>query len=1049
MNKYSIRKLKAGAAAVMIGSFLFFGVSELSEAAEVETAEDEVVDEEAAVSEEAAETLDETEVETEPDEEPPAETSETMTEEAVEPAEETPIEDDSTIEIEEAELANDKINAKQTIDQLVNLTNDVKSSYKIQIEMAADSATVYSIAASAQNENMQAAQGEAEEAAQTEAEKTAEETVEEVPEEAPQAEAEEPTQEECEEIIQEKPEETDSKAEKKEEETVEEEPEEVPQAEAEEPAQEKSKEVNQEKAEVTDSKSETAVQGEPEKQSVANSKAVSKIVSEPAKFEAKIAASFDESSNLKELEDSVSKTLEEEFEIDNPSELLKDLNVQLDEITAEELTYLLLKTASESNNMYEVKAKEEDILTSEETMYVNKKQLRTLSALYDIPMTTLMATSIETDSGYTFPADSKYAYLLRDLKYDASVVDEDTGLRYAGLNQVTNVHSDSNQIDLQLTKWLALAGDFRNGGRVNLSFSQPDFYNNIESITLSGVTMTANPEQSNWSTAVSPSSVKSGSIGSVTNHPVIITLRDGQTMQSLGFDDDHPVYVLHTWTTNTGEVAQESIDNSFIRTTVKTDSENSIKTNFTAGKVRNTMTYNEADNAIRSVHTFKPDENFLQTNYDWVVYIKEQIPQGLLPYIDTNNIQLFVSDNDGNKISENRVVNVSIDENGLVDTSRVPSLSLINNADNIAHFDAVRGNLDRNVFFGTLGQSRSFTLSYGLKDGVTLEKIAADLNEKTDDARLDFYSWMEEDYLDSGRVLSSRTDNGAATRPLEGSFATSYLDFYDYDNDGIPDITEDNPTEEDIITQDVTVEFINGPSQTVHLTPVNTEGERGTTIIVPAGEAITNVKVEQIGTDKNLIDYTFEASLNGPENLSAAADVSRLPKMDDYVRSYNFNTDTVTFTYDPIPELVNGDKSTADKINYNAEATLAARETDYSGNHLVSTPGNFMIQHFTNPEGSRLSYRIPIAVKNDIKSFVATFTPDLGPEGVNDADWSLSDIKWALRTSSDNPNGRYHMGDFGASMGYATSVLPEGYNVSIVDNQLIITADKMEENTGF
>ncbi|MEY8559735.1 putative Ig domain-containing protein [Jeotgalicoccus halotolerans] len=390
VNKYSIRKLKAGAAAVMIGSFLFFGVSELSEAAEVETAEDEVVDEEAAVSEESAETPDETEVETEPAEEPPAETSETVTEEAVEPAEETPIEDDSTIEIEEAELANDKINAKQTIDQLVNLTNDVKSSYKIQIEMAADSATVYSIAASAQNENMQAAQVEAEERAQAEAEEKAEETVEEEsevaiqaeveepaqeeseevtqekPEEADsesekeetveeesevaiQAEAEEPTQEESEEIIQEKPEETDSKAEKKEEEIVEEESEGVPQAEAEEPAQEESKEVNQEKAEETDNRSEK-ITGEVYQNVSKNTVITTEVVDEKehTNIQQEVEKAYTESTNEDQLIDALTEVVNDTFPSNINRDFVKKLDKNVQDISASEFTALLYRNVSEN-----------------------------------------------------------------------------------------------------------------------------------------------------------------------------------------------------------------------------------------------------------------------------------------------------------------------------------------------------------------------------------------------------------------------------------------------------------------------------------------------------------------------------------------------------------------------------------------------------------------------------------------------------------------------------------------------------------------------------
>ena len=68
--------------------------------------------------------------------------------------------------------------------------------------------------------------------------------------------------------------------------------------------------------------------------------------------------------------------------------------------------------------------------------------------------------------------------------------------------------------------------------------------------------------------------------------------------------------------------------------------------------------------------------------------------------------------------------------------------------------------------FGTLGQSRSYTISYKLKMA-TLESIASKVS-----TRETFDSWMEVDYLDS-------YDSGAPNKRLFGSYASSYIDMID------------------------------------------------------------------------------------------------------------------------------------------------------------------------------------------------------------------------------------------------------------------------------
>ena len=269
----------------------------------------------------------------------------------------------------------------------------------------------------------------------------------------------------------------------------------------------------------------------------------------------------------------------------------------------------------------------------------------------------------------------------------------------------------------------------------------------------------------NWYTPASNANL--GLIGSVTNSPIIITLKNNQSLTSLGYSNTNPVYFTHTWTLNDGSIAPESIQNALITPTLNPKVPQSTQSSgFTTGRLINKIDISRTDNTIKSIHSFKPDENFLQTDYNWVLYVKEQIPKELMPYIDRGSINIYVSDIFGNPISSDRNVQGFVDDNGFIDSSKINEISIKDN-NTTSHLNSARGSLDHNVFYGTLGQSRNYTISYKLKDGVTIEQLQRELSD-----RLTFSSWLETDYLDS-------RDNGSANNRLMGSYASSYVDLID------------------------------------------------------------------------------------------------------------------------------------------------------------------------------------------------------------------------------------------------------------------------------
>ena len=83
--------------------------------------------------------------------------------------------------------------------------------------------------------------------------------------------------------------------------------------------------------------------------------------------------------------------------------------------------------------------------------------------------------------------------------------------------------------------------------------------------------------------------------------------------------------------------------------------------------------------SIKSIHPFKTNENYLQSDYGWGVYVKKEIPAVLLKYIDIGNITINNLNVFGNNYLNHKVFKISIDGTGLVDTSTVPELSVAGN----------------------------------------------------------------------------------------------------------------------------------------------------------------------------------------------------------------------------------------------------------------------------------------------------------------------------------------------------------------------------------
>ena len=368
----------------------------------------------------------------------------------------------------------------------------------------------------------------------------------------------------------------------------------------------------------------------------------------------------------------------------------------------------------------------------------------------------------------------------------------DSSLRYA--STVYNKVDDTGKIMLTMTKWAdgstgwATNKNNEFAGKYLLYFSNDAFYKEIESITIDGVELEQKDEGALWMVPIT-SIPKYALIGVVTNHDVTITLKDGKTLTDLGLADK-AVSFGSVWIQNDGTIASESISNGYILEN-NPNIKNEKTSGFTAGQMTQKVMFDINSMSLKSVHTFKPNENYLQSDYGWVIYVKEQIPTELLQYIDRDNITIYNSDLSGELNSGRKTFTVSIDDNGLVDTSNTPELSIVGN-DTKDQLSTARDNTN-DIFWGTLGQSRNYTISYQLKDGVSVADFAKAMNDyvQKQQARVLFDHWMEADYLnESNQLVIHKPDHGAAPKQLTGSYSNAYLDTNDTDKDGLFDFVE-------------------------------------------------------------------------------------------------------------------------------------------------------------------------------------------------------------------------------------------------------------------
>ena len=350
-------------------------------------------------------------------------------------------------------------------------------------------------------------------------------------------------------------------------------------------------------------------------------------------------------------------------------------------------------------------------------------------------------------------------------------------------------------------------------GRFLLNFHRVEFYEQIQGVSIvSGNNVTEFDKEANgalWTVPINTQTWASGKIGVVTNSQIRITLKNGQTLESLQLENT-PISFETFAVTGSGNpggssmMVNRSWDQGFILANNQ-NRKDEQKTGFLTGPMSNriSLDYNQLTGqmVIKSIHSFKPNVKMSTTDLYWVVYIKEQIPKELLPYIDTANIRLGATNEDGrgdkpgSEFRTDTPVTIDIDSNGLVDTSRVSAISIAQ-SDTRDALNAARNRLEKSVFSVATGQNANFTIQYPLRENVSIRDFAIFLNQyiTEHDNQLLFDSWLESDYPNEkdgyGLVYAGTLDHGAPYKHLTDSYANAYIPMNDSDKDGLWDFIE-------------------------------------------------------------------------------------------------------------------------------------------------------------------------------------------------------------------------------------------------------------------
>ena len=486
---------------------------------------------------------------------------------------------------------------------------------------------------------------------------------------------------------------------------------------------------------------------------------------------------------------------------------------------------------------------------------------------------------------------------------------------------------DSDGIHLTVTKWAKLPGSWGDtdkgpyNGRYLLNFFDDEFYKQIDSITVNGVQFEKESDGALWKVPINNQTLQSGLIGVITNRDIVIKLKNGKTLDNLGLASKKIDFTT-VWVRADGKADKAGYDSSFILKNnpnvpelpsnpsngnenylgkgvngLGTDGTQSKDGNFSGGHAGKMVSYDAQTKTIKSTVSFKPDQNFLDANTGWVLYINEVIPQELLQYIDTDNVTLGVSTPTGTITASNPIkLVVDPSGNGVISTKDTPELSIVGGDWN--KVDQVRKKLDSQVFYGVLGQRRSYTIEYKLKSSVTNQQFAEALNNyiNTNGKQLNFESWLTADFVDSTSWFPNirKPDGGKPNKIVQHTYSTAFLQVLDTDKDGLYDFVED-----EIGTDKFNVDTDGDgvPDAQEYLTDHTDPKNAKSYLVVKPNVTTTNIEAN---TPQTIVGTVPKTIYPNPADTSTNLTATNTDAGNVIVKAYKYIADNTDYTTQPV-----------------------------------------------------------------------------------------------------------------------------------------------------
>ncbi|PAT14383.1 hypothetical protein CKJ84_08655 [Corynebacterium sp. NML 120412] len=330
-----------------------------------------------------------------------------------------------------------------------------------------------------------------------------------------------------------------------------------------------------------------------------------------------------------------------------------------------------------------------------------------------------------------------------------------------------------------------------------IRFRDEELYSKITRVELVGTegdpqgTFTKrDPKGSEWTLSFPDANPNfPGAPGAAYASYIQVYLENGQQLTDLnapesGFAADY------YWVRHDGRIARNSVQNAVMLSPEEAAQKSGAASeayegagddNLPSGVSKN-INYDQENNVLKSTTTARFVQNYLQGSYAWSWLFNEKLDPKIAPYV--KEVTIYNSDVDGNKSENRKTFTVGFDKDtGLASSASNPEISWAEDGADITsqRFNEVRGNIN-DILWGTLGQSRSWTMEY------KLDPAFIELTNQPEGEYLEALSWVEIDMIDKFVAgAGAGADNGAPSKRLKGSVATDYVNVVDTDGDGLTD----------------------------------------------------------------------------------------------------------------------------------------------------------------------------------------------------------------------------------------------------------------------